>query len=205
MWADTSEKKCLLWPAGGGVSATPQLPTSKFCNTFLVTLAMVIPFLQPGRRFPPHLFTAKPGTTTLGCQTLSEFFSPCPSSATPADYHTPVKQHFITSGADGTALTRRAPVRWDSRQHWLLFSGKIIGLQALICSWSFLGIVWGRRDFWNCRGLYHFSLLSLSTLWSELLCHIVFLPSGPQSCLWRPQYQGMGFSSSLFSLLPGCP
>lgn len=157
MQEDITEKS-LLCLAGGSSSTTPQLPTSKFCNNFpwpLVTLAMAIPFLQPGRRFPSDLFhCCRSGQLHQDIKLSMSFSAVAPLPATPADYHTPGKQYFITPAAAGTALTRRDPVRWDGRQYWLLF----------------LGIVCGRREFCNHRGLCCFSfVISLHhVVWASL-------------------------------------
>lgn len=139
------------------------------------------------------------------------FSAIAPLPVTPADCHTPMKHYFITpmifhiSTAARTALTKRAPARWDSRQHWLLFWGREISLQVLFCPWSFLVTVWGRREFCNCRGLCFFSLLlSLSTMWSGLLCHPVFAFWSTELPV-EPSDWGRGFSTGLFSLLPRSP
>lgn len=120
---------------------------------------MSTPFLKPGRRFPSDLFRCcHSGQLHQDVKLSLSFSAIAPVPATPADYHAPMKQYFSTPAA-GTALTRRAPVRQDSRQHWLLFLGKIIGLHILFCSWSPLGIFWGRREFCNCRRFCCFSFV----------------------------------------------
>lgn len=138
------------------------------------------------------------GTATQGYQTVSSS-AIVPVPATSADYHTPVKQHFNNPSCCQNDQHQESLCQVRQQAALTFVFGKKLISKFCFVPALFWVLSGEERSFVVMESCVVFPLLYLFTMWSGLLCHIVF-------AFWSTELpmettiMGRASSASLFSL-----